>query len=91
MESLADSHGLLPQVGTVVAEEDSSARATKKNGGCVYRDKLTRSLAPGTTVLSFYTTHHPHFSASIWRLRIRSGTPPPQNFSSSFFKAATQE
>jgi hypothetical protein len=45
-----------------------------KNGGCVYRDRLTRSLEPGTTVLSFYTTHHPHFSATIWSLRIRSGT-----------------
>jgi hypothetical protein len=40
----------------------------------VYRDRLTRSLEPGTTVLSFYTTHHPHFSAAIWSLRIRSGT-----------------
>lgn len=37
------------------------------------RDRLTRSLEPGTTVLSFYTTHHPHFSTTIWSLRIRSG------------------
>lgn len=44
------------------------------NGGCVYRDKLTRKVAPeGTTVLSYYSTAHPHFSAELWRLRIRSG------------------
>jgi hypothetical protein len=46
---------------------------THKNGGCIYRDRLTRGFAADTTVLAYYMQNHSHFTAEIWSLRIRSG------------------